>query len=116
MGSFFVRPTENLMDKVASPEGLVARNPEVGERLDAIQELRSLDDGSLHRGNEFRRVASLVGPVEDLLRAIEPEFLSDSRKFYDWLDKNPQWCTYQRPTRACRAAQVARDVGHIGKE
>lgn len=113
---FFIRPTENLMDKVVDPASLVARNPEVADRFDAIKELRALDDGSLHRGNEFRRVANLLGPVEDLLRAIEPEFLSDKRKFYAWLDKHPEYCTYRRPARAARAAMVARDIGHIGKE
>jgi len=96
MDSFFVRPSEGLMDKVCDPSGLVARNPDVADRFDAIQELRSMDDGSLHRGSEFRRVANLMGPVEDLLRAIEPEFLSDKKKFYGWLDKHPEYCTYDR--------------------
>jgi hypothetical protein len=93
---FFVRPSESLMDKVVDPAGLVARNPEVADRFDAIQELRALDDGSVHRGNDFRRVASLMGPIEDLLRTIEPEFLSDKKKFYAWLDANPENCTYDR--------------------
>lgn len=93
---FFVRPSETLMDRVADPSGLVARNPGVADRFDAIKELRSLDDGSLHRGNEFRRVANLIGPIEDLLRAIEPEFLRDKKKFYGWLDAHPEYCTYDR--------------------
>lgn len=112
---FFIKPSESLMDKVVDPAGLVARNPEMADRFDAIKELRALDDGSLHRGNEFRRVANLVGPVEDLLRAIEPEFLRDKRKFYAWLDAHPEYVTYQRPSRATRAAQIARDIGHIGR-
>lgn len=93
---FFIRPSESLMDKVVDPAGLVARNPEVADRFDAIKELRGLDDGTLHRGSEFRRVASLMGPVEDLLRAIEPEFLRDKKKFYSWLDAHPENCTYDR--------------------
>src|SRR5678809_1000550 len=96
MGGFFIRPSESLMDKVVDPAGLVARNPEVADRFDAIKELRGMDDGSLHRGNDFRRVASLMGPVEDLLRAIEPEFLSDKKKFYRGLDAHPENCTYDR--------------------
>ena len=96
MEGFFVRPSQNLMDKVSDPDGLVARNPDVADRFDAIKELRSIDDGTLHRGSEFRRVANLMGPVEDLLRAIEPEFLSDKKKFYAWLDANPAYCTYDR--------------------
>lgn len=96
MDSFFVRPSESLMDKVVDPQGLVARNPEVADRFDAIKELRGMDDGSVHKGSDFRRVASLLGPVEDLLRAIEPEFLSDKKKFYAWLDAHPEYCTYDR--------------------
>lgn len=94
--SFFVRPTQSLMDKVVNPSDLVARNPDFADRFDAIKELRGIDDGSLHRGNEFRRVANLIGPIEDLLRAIEPEFLRDKRKFYAWMDANPEYCTYDR--------------------
>ena len=94
--TFFVRPTQSLMDKVVDPAGLVARNPEVADRFDAIKELKTLDDGSLYQGAEFRRVANLVGPIEDLLRAIEPEFLRDKAKFYAWLDAHPEYCTYQR--------------------
>jgi hypothetical protein len=94
--SFFIRPSESLMDKVSSPEELVRRNPEVADRFDAIKDLRSMDDGSVHRGSEFARVANLQGPLEDLLRAIEPEFLSDKKKFYAWLDAHPEYCTYDR--------------------
>jgi len=94
--SFRVKPSESLMDKVVDPAGLVARNPEVADRFDAIKELKSLDDGSYHRGNEFSRVANLLGPIEDLLRAIEPDFLRDKKKFYRWLDAHPEYCTYDR--------------------
>ena len=93
---FFIRPSEGLMDKVVDPEGLIARNPEFADRFDAIKELRALDDGSGYRGGEFRRVASLLGPIEDLLRAIEPDFLRDKKKFYRWLDAHPEYCTYDR--------------------
>ena len=96
---FFIRPSETLIDKVSNPSGLVARNPELADRFDAIKEMRSLDDGTLHRGNEFRRVASLIGSLEDLQRAIEPEFLRDKRRFYAWLDAHPEYCTYDRRRR-----------------
>jgi hypothetical protein len=96
MSEFFVRPSESVVDKVCDPSGLVARNPDLADRFDAIKEMRSLDDGSLHRGNDFRRVASLMGPVEDLLRAIDPEFLRNKRRFYAWLDAHPENCTYDR--------------------
>ena len=96
MPTFFVRPSESTLDKVSEPEGLVERNPDLADRFDAIKELREIDDGSLHRGNEFRRVASLLGPIEDLMRVTFPEFLADKAKFYGWLDKHPEYCTYDR--------------------
>lgn len=97
--SFFFRPAETLMDKVCDPSGLVKRNPDLADRYDAVKELRSMDDGSLHRGSDFRRVASIMGSIEDLLRVIEPEFLKDKRKFYAWLDAHPESCTYDRRKR-----------------
>lgn len=96
MDGFFVRPSQTTLDKVSDPAGLVDRNPDLADRFEAIKELRSLDDGSLHRGNEFRRVASMMGPIEDLMRVTYPEFMADKKKFYAWLDAHPEYCTYDR--------------------
>ncbi len=93
---FFVRPSQSTLDKVSEPAGLVARNPDLADRFDAIKELKTLDDGGLHRGNEFRRVASILGPIEDLMRVTYPEFLADKKNFYAWLDKHPEYATYDR--------------------
>lgn len=93
---FFIRPSESELDRAVDPAGLVARNPDLADRFDAIKELKGIDDGSLHRGNEFRRVASLMGPIEDLLRVTYPEFMADKAKFYGWLDQHPEYCTYDR--------------------
>ena len=52
-----VAPADMLM----SPKTLMRANPEYyAPRFEAVKELRDLDDGSLHKGGEFRRVASLV--------------------------------------------------------
>jgi hypothetical protein len=75
-----------------------------GPRFDAIKELREQDDGTLHRKNEFRRVASLVNvPMMAIVRLLDPSWMADKKKFYAWLKRNPQYKTYDsrggsRPT------------------
>lgn len=94
---FFIRPAESELDKVSDPKTLVERMPYLEDRFDALKELRAIDDGTkIHRGSEFRRVASLVGPIETLMRVTFPEFLADKRKFYQWLDAHPEYATYDR--------------------
>lgn len=116
--SFFVEKN-TFLDWYTDPETLVGSNPDYyAPRFDAIKEVREQDDGSLHRGNEFRRVASLVNvPMLEAIKLVEPGFLKDKKTFYDWLDRgnNRAYCTYQRPSRAGRADQVVRDIGNLGK-
>jgi hypothetical protein len=115
--SFFVGKNDSPLE-IMNPDVLMRAAPEYyGPRFDAIAELRSQDDGSLHKGNEFRRVASLVNvPLLNAVQVCEPGFFKDRKTFYDWLDKeeNKRYCTYQRPGRVERAALVQRDIGHIG--
>ena len=96
-GSFFVAKSETAMDEALSVEPLVSLYPEIyGPRLDAIAELRRQDDGSLHRGNGFRRVASFVNiPLFNAATTLlEPDFMKDKRKFYAFLRRNKEYCTY----------------------
>jgi hypothetical protein len=93
-----------LIDAMA-PEALMNVDPGLyGPRFAAIAELRAMDDGTLHRGNEFRRVASLVNvPLANAISMTEPGFLKDKRTFYKWLAKHPECKTYDarggsRPT------------------
>lgn len=78
-----------------------------GPRFQGIADLRAMDDGTLHRGNEFRRVASLVNvPLAQATRMTNPGFLRDRRAFYKWLndpDGGAAYKTYEsrggsRPT------------------
>lgn len=117
--SFFIQKNENLADKYLDPNLLMKGAPDYyGPRFDAIAELRALDDGSLHKGSGFRRVASLVNVplVQALSTVLDGEWIKDRTKFYQWLDRNPQYCTYQRPSRAGRLQQIQRDLGNLGKE
>lgn len=86
---FFIEPVRvnnNPVDMM-KPETLMAVAPDYyGPRLDAIAELRAQDDGSLHKGNEFRRVASLVNvPLVEATRLTQPGFFKDKKQFYRWL-------------------------------
>lgn len=75
------------MDLMSQPEVLMTLQPDYYRpRFEAIAELRKEDDGTLHRGNEFRRVASLVNvPIALAVKMQNPEFLRDKRQFYRWL-------------------------------
>lgn len=115
---FSIQKNEGVADRLLDADTLLKAAPSYyGPRFEAIKELRDNDDGTLHKGNEFRRVASLVNvPMTSAVKLLDPEWMKDKAKFYAWLDRNKRYCTYQRPSRSGRAAQVARDVGHIGKE
>lgn len=86
------------VDLIGNTELMMKVHPEVyGPRLDAIKELRDLDDGTLHRGNEFRRVASLVNvPVGLAIKMEQPNFFQDKKAFYRWLSDHPEFRTYEK--------------------
>jgi len=96
-GSFFISKPETAVDEVLNPDMLLKAAPEYyGPRFDAIADLRAQDDGSLHRGQGFRRVASLVNvPLFAAVRTVlDHEFMQDRKKFYAWLRRNRRYCTY----------------------
>lgn len=98
--SFFVAPSDSALDLVTER---MAQYPEFAPRYDAINELRVADQQGLaisvdqaSRANGFFRVASLQGTLESLAKLLDPEFMKDKRRFYAWLDKHKQHCTYDR--------------------
>jgi hypothetical protein len=96
MSQFFVgknSPADLLMDA----DSLMRADADYyGPRFEAIKELRALDDGTLHRGNEFRRVASLVNvPMAQVVSLLDPEWMKDKKKFYGWLGRHPEFKTYE---------------------
>ena len=98
--SFFVSKNMTIADELLNPDMILKSAPDVyGPRFDAIKEIRDMDDGSMHKGNEFRRVASLVNiPLANMTSILDPEFMKNKKKFYAWLDKgeNRAYCTYDR--------------------
>lgn len=96
-GSFFISKPETEMDEALQIAPMMALYPEVyGPRFEAIAELRKQDDGSLHRGQGFRRVASFVNvPLFQAANTLlDPEFMKNKAKFYAWLRRNREYCTY----------------------
>lgn len=112
----FVQPAD--MIHASDPDRLVQSDPSQAIKFDALAELRKMDDGTLYQGSEFRRVASLQAPLENLMKCFDPEFMKSKRNFYAWLDsgKNKAYCTYDRRDAATREAIFQRDFGHLFKE
>lgn len=92
--SFFIQPkVETALDVVTEK---LDQNPRYDSMFAGLSDLRSVDDGSLYRGSEFKRVAHLQGPLLDLAMVLDPDFLQDKKKFYAFLDAHPEHCTYDR--------------------
>lgn len=96
--SFFVGKNENEVDRLLSADTLMKADPDYYRgRFEAIADLRHEDDGSLHRGSEFRRVASFVNvPLFLAIKMAKPDFFRDKREFYRFLDRHPEYLTYDR--------------------
>lgn len=96
--SFFVAKNETEFDFLMSPDVLMKAAPDYyAPRFDAIKDLRDSDDGTGYKGHEFRRVASFTNvPMFMAAKVVDPEFLKDKRKFYAFVDRHPEYVTYQR--------------------
>jgi len=94
--SFFIEKNETDLDILTDASRLVhANSAYYTPRFDAIKELREIDDGNLHRGGAFRRVASLVNvPMVMVGKLMDPEWMTDKRRFYRWLGRHPEYKTY----------------------
>lgn len=101
-GSFFIGKSETVADEAFNPDALMRQHPEYyGPRFEAISELRAMDDGTLHKGNEFRRVASFVNiPLFEGVKLLDPEFMQNKKAFYAFLRRNRQYATYDIKTHA----------------
>lgn len=93
--SLFVSPGEAI--NVLSDATNWSQRPGYAERFEAIKDLRGfykdLENGKMP---EFKSVASIIGPLETVIRLTDPGFLKDKRRFYAWLDQNKAYCTYDR--------------------
>ena len=109
MTDFYVTPSEDALDQTADT---MLRRGAYDDRYEAINELREADRHLLTpsvedaaRANGFFRVASFQGPLLDLAKLLDADFMKDKRKFYAFLGKHPELCTYDRRKNA-RPTQI----------
>lgn len=112
--SFFIAPNEGGADYVAEN---MRTMPEFQDRYDAIKELKDVDRQGLSlsledaaKANGFFRVASFQGPVLDLAKLLDADFMKDKRKFYAFVDRHPELCTYDR-RKAARPTKIVMSDG-----
>ncbi len=97
-GSFFITNHRSEFDHLMDPGTLMHSAADYyRDRFEGIKALRDADDGTGHKGQEFRCVASFVNvPMFMAMKLQDPELLTDKRKFYAFLDRHPEYVTYQR--------------------
>ena len=98
--AYFVEKMEHqLADAISRPEGWVERDPGYRAMYEDNSRMRNQHEEQgitrLHRP-DWKWVARIQSTLEDANRFIQPQFLRDKREFYGWLDRNPQYCTYDR--------------------
>lgn len=110
--NYFVEPNDAMIDAVGER---MSKNPAFEDRYEAIKELREADRTGLSVSvdkaaevNGFFRVASLQGPLADLAKVLNPDWMKNKKNFYGWLDRNKQHCTYDR-----RRDAVSKRLTHV---
>ena len=99
--SFYVAKNDTEFDSLMSAETLMKSSPDYyAPRFEALKDLRAADDGTIHKGNEFRRVASFTNvPLFMAQKLADPTFLLEKKQLYAFIDRHPEFCTYQRRNR-----------------
>lgn len=90
---------QQLQDAIARPEGWVERNPIYRGFFESNAELRAehIEPGVHLKTPEWKHVASFPSTLGDAMDFVdECRFIKDKKRFYSWLDRNPQYCTYDR--------------------
>ena len=99
---------KKLMDEVFEPQFTQDRSPELGDYLGAIEDLSRMNNEITTRGKHtgvggfspdfnLQKVAHIPLKVANIILTIDPEILTDKKKFYAWL-KTPMGraCDYRR--------------------
>lgn len=89
---------DQFIDAVTNADAWVRRNPQYAGFYESNQELRNIhqEQGTRIKTPEWKHIASLQSPVLDVNMLLQQDFMRDKKKFYSWLDRNPQYCTYDR--------------------
>jgi hypothetical protein len=89
---------DKLIDAISAPEAWVARDPSYADLFAANAHMRNQhqEQGTVLKTPEWKHVASIIGPVEDVRNLMNPRSILDKKAFYSWLDRNPEYCVYDR--------------------
>lgn len=99
---------KKLLEEVFDPALTNERSPELGGYLEAIERLSQMNNEITHRGRHtgvggfsedfgIQKVAHIPLKVANIILSVDPDILTDKRKFYEWL-KTPMGraCDYRR--------------------
>ena len=99
---------KKLMDEVFEPVWTQDRSPELSGYLEAIEDLSKMNNeittrgkhsgvGGFSRDGSIQKVAHIPLKVANIILTIDPEILTNKKKFYEWL-KTPMGraCDYRR--------------------
>lgn len=96
---------DKLMDDLANSDDLVRKVPGHEEMLDGVREIREASEqlatisnwGKLEAADQnMKRVASIPQYVLQLALVYQPDLLMNKKKFFAWLDRHPEYFTYNR--------------------
>jgi len=99
---------KKLLEEVFDPALTNDRSPELGGYLEAIERLSQMNNEITTRGKftgvggfsedfGIQKVAHIPLKVANIILRVDPDILTDKRKFYEWL-KTPMGraCDYRR--------------------
>lgn len=99
---------KKLMDEVFDPQFTQGRSEELGNYLDSIENLSKMNNEITTRGRftgvggfdptmGVQKVAHIPLKVANIILTIDPEILTNKKKFYEWL-KTPMGraCDFRR--------------------
>jgi len=99
---------KKLLEEVFEPVFTDDRSPELGGYIEAIENLSRMNNEITRRGKftgvggfsedfGIQKVAHIPLKVANIILRVDPEILTDKRKFYEWL-KTPMGraCDYRR--------------------
>jgi len=103
--SYYVKnPDGAVLDFISEAETVEERMPRYEGVFDAIAEIAAAEDdlavlgswGKQHFRAGMGRVASIPPSTLNGMLMIQPDLLTDKRKFYEWLDRHPEYQTIRR--------------------
>jgi len=90
---------QQLVDAISKPEAWVERDSRYAGFFESNRELQNqhIEQGVTIHTPEWKHVASYMSPLEDVQKILKGgSIIRDKKAFYEWLDRNPQYCVYDR--------------------